>query len=102
MTPEHLLLAHNYEGKGTEASPYVLDWLPGLSSDPVDGSESVETAVDVEYPQTWKGGDKWLITAIGAISVLSVTMTSSMLSAAIYSIRAEYPGHTAEMYIMSE
>jgi hypothetical protein len=43
-----------------------------------------------------------MITAIGAISVLSVTMTSSMMSAAIYDIRRDFPGHTAESYIMSE
>lgn len=58
--------------------------------------------VDVEYPQTWTAGYKWMITALGAISVLSVTMTSSMMSAAIFEIRKEFPGHTAEMYIMSE
>jgi hypothetical protein len=82
------------------ASPYILDWLPGERSYAADGSEGLETVVDVEYPQTWKSGYKWMITAIGAISVLSVTMTSSMMSAAIYDIRRDFPAHTAEMYIM--
>lgn len=102
ITPVDLLLAHQYAGKGTEESPYILDWLPGEATYGSDGSEGLERAVDVEYPQTWKSGYKWGITALGAISVLSVTMTSSMMSAAIYDIRKDFPGHTAEMYIMGK
>lgn len=113
ITPPELILNHPYAGKGTIDAPYIVDWLPEVQQQQQsEGSSSLDKdelepdisyrVVDVEYPQTWQAGYKWMITAIGAISVLSVTMTSSMMSAAIYEIRREFPGHTAEMYIMSE
>ena len=38
---------------------------------------------------------------IGALAVLGVTMSSSMMSAAIFDIRRAFPGYSSEMYIMS-
>lgn len=91
-------------GYGTESSPYALDWIPSVAipNPPgVEGDMAIQIR-DHEYPQNWPMGYKWGLVAIGALSVLSVTMTSSMMSAAIYDIRKHFPGHTAEMYIMSE
>lgn len=101
ITPLSLLLEYKYPGKGTLEDPYVLNWIPSTFTFD-NNEEGKEEILDVEYPQTWKSGQKWIITAIGAISVLSVTMTSSMMSAAIFDIRMKFPGHAPELYIMSK
>lgn len=108
ITPLETLQQHTYPGKGTEESPYSVDWIPSIavnSAGKVDenGEPLIEVQVkDLEYPQNWKAGYRWGVVAIGALSVLSVTMTSSMMSAAVFDIRRHFPGHTDEMYIMGE
>lgn len=47
-------------------------------------------------------GYKWGNVVIGALAVLGVTMSSSMMSAAIFDIRRAFPGYSSEMYIMSK
>lgn len=58
--------------------------------------------LDPEDPQTYPAGKKWGVTMIGAVSVLAVTMASSMMSAAIFEIRLDFPGRAQEMYILGE
>lgn len=98
-TPTTELLNSEHPGKGTSESPFAVDWVPSVAG---DGAGAGMRVRDPEYPQNWSAGRKWGIVAIGALSVLSVTMTSSMMSAAIFDIRRAFPGHTDEMYIMGE
>lgn len=58
--------------------------------------------IDPENPQSYPSGKKWGVTMIGAVSVLAVTMTSSMMSAAIFEIRADFPGKSNQMYILGK
>ena len=106
MTPldevyDHQRTLKSINPAGSDA-PHALDWIPSVAipNPPgVEGDMAVQIS-DHEYPQNWPMGYKWGLVAIGALSVLSVTMTSSMMSAAIYDIRKHFPGHTTEMYIM--
>ena len=69
VTPYSTLLAYPFPGAGTSTDPYIVSWLPVQNG----------VVVDVEQPMSWSGGRKWGITMIGAVSVLSVTMASSVL-----------------------
>ena len=105
VTPLDEVYHHQRSLKSSTAgsdAPHALDWIPSVAIPNVPGVEG-DMAVQIrdhEYPQNWPMGYKWGLVAIGALSVLSVTMTSSMMSAAIYDIRKHFPGHTTEMYIM--
>jgi hypothetical protein len=63
ITPYSDILAHHYPGKGTEDSPYLVDWLED----------------DAENPLTWGQKYKWFVTVTVAISTLAVAMASSTL-----------------------
>ena len=56
--------------------------------------------VDHEYKLIVEGY-KWGNVVIGALAVLAVTIASSMMSAAIFDIRKQFPGYSSEAYIMS-
>ena len=74
ITPTDILVDYPYPGKGTDAEPYLIKWIPNHE----DGH-----LVDVENPQSWKSGSKWATTLIGAISVLAVTMVGRALSLSV-------------------
>jgi len=64
ITPE--VYSHRYLGRGTEADPYVVDFLPG---DPLN-------------PQNWATWRRWTFLSVVAISTLAVSFcTSAYLSA---------------------
>jgi hypothetical protein len=85
-TPWKQLLDHEYKGSGTEADPYVVTWLPK----------------DVENPINYGFWYKWSVTILAATGTLAVSMGSSMLSAALNSIKHHFPGHNSMMYTMGE
>ena len=58
---------HHYDGSGTEADPYAVEWL---SHDPGN-------------PQNWTQLRKWLLTMMVAIATLSVAFCSSAYSGSI-------------------
>jgi hypothetical protein len=63
VTPWHNILDRDYPGKGTDDSPFLVDWLDQ----------------DEENPLRWGQGYKWFVTATVAISTLAVAMASSTL-----------------------
>jgi hypothetical protein len=63
VTPAEHILDAEYEGKGTEEQPYVVDWLKE----------------DPENPMTWSEGYKWAVTMTVAVATLAVAMASSTL-----------------------
>lgn len=83
-TPWASILAHPYKGAGTEADPFIVSWLE----------------VDGEHPRQFSTLHKWVTTIIAAMGTLAVTMGSSILSAAITSVRADFPGYNDMTYIM--
>lgn len=83
-TPWASIVGHDYKGAGTEAEPYIVSWLPD----------------DPEDPMNYKDSYKWFITMMAATGTLAVSMGSSMLSAAIEDIKADFPGHNTMLYIM--
>ena len=58
--------------------------------------------VDVENPMTYGKAYKWSIVVLAAMSTLGVSMASSMLSAAVFDMRVDFPGKSIESYIMGE
>lgn len=83
-TPWSSIVAHEYKGAGTEAEPYIVSWLPD----------------DPENPMSFASSYKWATTMKAAAGTLAVTMGSSMLSAAVPSIKEDFPGHNTMLYIM--
>lgn len=68
------VLQHQWEGEGTQESPYLVEWLPEDPRDP-------------HQMQEWM---KWSITLLQAASFLSITFASSALSAANPQIQEEF------------
>ncbi|WWC95614.1 hypothetical protein V866_002479 [Kwoniella sp. B9012] len=85
------IINHPYDGQGTEESPYVVTWVP---------DDPARSFKDRENPMTFKFYYKWIATLIAAFGTLGVTISSSMLSAAIWDIRLEFPGYSNQIYIM--
>lgn len=83
-TPWSEIVACPYKGSGTNEDPFLVQWL---SEDP-------------ENPLTFANGFKAQATFTAAFSCLAVSMSSSMLSAAMLDIRKHYPGLSNELYIM--
>jgi hypothetical protein len=92
-TPWTRIINHDYQGKGTSDSPYVVVWLP---SDPDSGFR------DVENPNMFGFGYKWATTILAALSTMIVSMGSSMLSAAMEDVMKEFPGRSSPVYIMGK
>ena len=65
---------HRYNGEGTEESPYIVDFLPQDSYNPM------------QYP-SWK---KWTVTLLNAMAALAVTFVSSAFSASILEIVKQF------------
>ncbi|PWN23510.1 putative mfs-multidrug-resistance transporter [Microstroma glucosiphilum] len=77
VTPFHRLVEHEYDGKGTEESPYLVHWLP--HDDP-------------ENPMTWGEYSRWGLAIFVSVSTLAVALASSAYSGAVDSIGAELGG----------
>ncbi|KAL7424601.1 hypothetical protein Q5752_000285 [Cryptotrichosporon argae] len=78
VEPFPRLLAHPYKGSGTEADPYIVDWLP----------------TDAENPQAWSPAYKWGQIAVAAVVTLAVALSSSAYTGGIESLMAEFGGST--------
>jgi hypothetical protein len=90
-TPYSRIVSSTSDGHGTPSSPYLVDWAPA-----VDGEE------DKENPMKFGEIYKWLVVLLAASSTLGVSAASSMLSAAIFDIHADFPGSSTETYIMGQ
>lgn len=77
VTPFHRIVEHEYEGKGTEESPYLVHWLH--DDDP-------------ENPMTWGEVSRWGLAIFVSVSTLAVALASSAYSGAVESIGAELGG----------
>jgi hypothetical protein len=103
-TPYSRIIEQPYDGAGTREQPFLIDWVS--STAPSTGARekgSDETKFDdVENPMTYGKAYKWSIVVLAAMSTLGVSMASSMLSAAVFDMRADFPGKTMESYIMGE
>lgn len=84
MTPE--IINHVYPGSGTEADPYLVDFVPG--------------GFDPKNPYDISRKMKWLITVIMSFGTLSVSLSSSAFSAALPQIRSDF-GVSSELSILS-
>jgi MFS family permease len=76
MTQE--VIDYDYPGSGTKDDPYLVDWIPDDSKNPLKISF----------------GMKWLITAIMAFATLSVSFASSSFSGAIVQTTTDF--HTSK------
>jgi hypothetical protein len=65
---------HPYDGRGTPEDPFVVEFLHG----------------DPRNPMNFSSARKWLITAIGTLSVLAITLTSSAYTGSANEIMAEF------------
>jgi len=63
-----------YLGSGTPEDPFVVEFLPG----------------DLHNPMNFSTARKWLITAIGTLSVFAITLTSSAYSGSAEEIISEF------------
>ncbi|KAH9883905.1 major facilitator superfamily transporter [Xylariomycetidae sp. FL2044] len=68
------VLEWEYRGKGSEADPFVVDFLPDDPKNPL------------KFPE-WK---KWFITGLQAIAVLAVAFVSTAFSGGITEVVAEF------------
>lgn len=72
-------MGHHYEGSGTEADPYIVDWL---------GEH------DAEDPQRWSGVFKWWNIFLAAISTLAVALSSSAYAGGLQSLGEDFGAST--------
>jgi hypothetical protein len=106
-TPFSRIIDQAYDGEGTRERPFLIDWV---SSSPASATgekgkgkgNNEERFVDVENPMTYGRAYKWSIVVLAAMSTLGVSMASSMLSAAVFDMRVDFPGKSIESYIMGE
>lgn len=96
-TPYSRIIEQAYDGHGTKEQPYLIDWVSSSSD-----TDKTEKFVDVENPMTYGKAYKWSVVMLAAMSTLGVSMASSMLSAAVFDMHADFPGKTTESYIMGE
>ncbi|WWC92617.1 uncharacterized protein L201_007576 [Kwoniella dendrophila CBS 6074] len=87
------IIHHQYAGDGTDESPFIVKWLP----DDYNGTAGWK---DRENPMTFEFYYKWITTLIAAFGTLGVTISSSMLSAAVWDIRIVFPGYNNYVYTM--
>lgn len=62
VTPTETLLSYEYRGQGTEADPYIVEWLPD----------------DQEYPMNWKSVSRVTIYT----QALSILTSCSLINGA--------------------
>lgn len=61
VTPFETILNHRYPGSGTEADPYIVDWIHG----------------EAEDPQMWNTVYKWLTSECNRNNAGNTTLTES-------------------------
>jgi hypothetical protein len=93
-TPYSRIIHQAYDGAGTKAQPFLIDWAQPLNEK--------DEFVDRENPMTYGRGYKWTVVMLAAMSTLGVSMASSMLSAAVFDMHVDFPGKPTETYIMGE
>ncbi len=119
------IVAHEYKGAGTPEDPYVVVWLPHDTENPYrwtplykwtltilgeyNGKIWVSHGTACNACHTAPGTDRHCHSRFhfsslmsAAAGTLAVTMGSSVLSAAMGSIRHDFPNHNDQMYIMGE
>jgi hypothetical protein len=72
ITPE--VYSHQYPGCGTEADPYVVDFLPG---DPLN-------------PHNWETWRRWMFLSVTAVSTLGVSFCTSAYLSALPQLREHF------------
>lgn len=78
------VLKHEYPGQGTEKSPYLVDFLPE----------------DSYNPMTFAHGRKWMITIVHAWATLALAFASSAYSGGFTSLRHDFPHASQEIIIL--
>jgi hypothetical protein len=76
------ILDHHYKGSGTEADPYVVDWLRD----------------DAEDPQNFPAAFKWAQVLLTSLLTLAVTLASSGYAGGVQSLMAEFGG-SSELWV---
>ncbi len=84
VTPFETILNEDYEGKGTQDEPYLVDWIKD----------------DPENPQHMSVVGKWALTVFVSIATLAVALSSSCYSGAIRPIESDFPGYQTVVYIL--
>lgn len=79
ITPE--VYAHQYAGSGSEANPYVVDFLPG---DPLN-------------PHNWAAWRRWTFLSVVAVSTLAVSFCTSAYLSALPQLREHF--HVSDLVI---
>ena len=72
VTPE--VLHHHYAGAGTDADPYVVEFIEN----------------DARNPMTFSQPKKWVITLLNSVAALAVTFVSSAYSGAVEQVIEEF------------
>jgi hypothetical protein len=93
-TPYSRIIHQAYDGAGTKEQPFLIDW-----AQPLNDKDEFK---DLENPMTYGKAYKWTVVVLAAMSTLGVSMASSMLSAAVFDMHADFPGKSTESYIMGE
>lgn len=76
MTPFEDILDHTYKGSGTDADPYIVDWLRD----------------DPEDPQNFPAAYKWGQVGMTSLLTLAVTLASSGYAGGVRSLMLEMGG----------
>lgn len=74
VTPFENIFNHPYKGSGTDADPYIIDWLPEDPEDPQ------------RWPQLWKWGQ----IVVASFATLAVALSSSAYTGGIPSLMADF------------
>lgn len=70
----HEVYSHQYPGRGTEADPYVVDFIPG---DPLN-------------PHNWETWRRWMFLSTTAVSTLAVSFCTSAYLSALPQLREHF------------
>jgi MFS family permease len=74
VTPFETIFNHPYKGSGTDADPYIIDWLPE----------------DPEDPQGWSQLWKWSQIVVASFATLAVALSSSAYTGGIPSLMQDF------------
>lgn len=76
--PISALATHDWPGKGTTESPYIVDWLPD----------------DPENPMTWNATYKWFLVVVVGIATLAVAFDSSAFAGGVPQLIGDFGAST--------
>lgn len=82
VTPFEDILEHNYKGSGTDADPFIIDWLRD----------------DAEDPQNFPAAYKWSQVGMTSLLTLAVTLASSGYAGGVKSLMKEFGG-SSELWV---